>query len=421
MLDSYVAREDPAYRWEVRGEGEVAGSEYTELLLTSQEWRGIRWHHQLFVIWPTTLDEDARHALLFLHGGRWQPGMESAEGLTPLPGEATGLALVAEYLGAPLAVLRQVPFQPLFDGLVEDRLISYTFDRFLETGEEDWPLLLPMVKSVVRAMDAMQELAGEERGLSLEGFTVTGASKRGWTTWLSGAADDRVRAIAPMVIDFLDVEAHLGHQVETWGDYSPRIGAYIDREIHRRLDTGAGQALLDVVDPLRYRERLTRPKLVVVGTNDPYWPLDALNLYWDDLPDPRRVLYLPNTGHGADDFPRVAGGLVALHRHVAAGETLPEPRWRFRETEGSLRLRVESDAVPRSVTAWSATAPERDFREATWSSGPCEPEEDGFTCAVERPPEGYTALFAELEYVAEVGPPLFLSTQLRMAAPRGRD
>ena len=50
-----------------------------------------------------------------------------------------------------------------------------TFDQYLQTGEKDWPLLLPMVKSSVRAMDAMQSIVREKWGAPIESFTVSGA------------------------------------------------------------------------------------------------------------------------------------------------------------------------------------------------------------------------------------------------------
>ena len=47
-------------------------------------------------------------------------------------------------------------------------------------------------------LDAVQAFARQEFNHKIEKFVVSGASKRGWTTWLTGAVDARVRAIAPM-------------------------------------------------------------------------------------------------------------------------------------------------------------------------------------------------------------------------------
>ena len=53
---------------------------------------------------------------------------------------------------------------------------------------------------------------------------------------------------------------------------------------------------------------LKQPKLLLLGTNDRYWPLDALNVYWDGLPGDKYVTYVPNNGHGLKDLPaRVRG------------------------------------------------------------------------------------------------------------------
>jgi PhoPQ-activated pathogenicity-related protein len=168
--------------------------------------------------------------------------------------------------------------------------------------------LFPMTKAAVRAMDALQSVDG-----GLRRFVVTGASKRGWTTWLTGAFDERVAGIVPVVFDNLRFEAQLPHQLVTWGRYSERIGDYTGRGLAALIHTPRGQELVGEVDPWSHRRRLNRlPKLVVNGTNDPYWTVDAIRLYWDGLGGEKSVLYVPNGGHGISGTARVRDATVAF-------------------------------------------------------------------------------------------------------------
>src|SRR5699024_2262708 len=127
-----------------------------------------------------------------------------------------------------VAVLKQVPNEPLFDSLVEDQIISYTLHRFLKNTDYTWPLLFPMVKSAEKAMDAVQDFAKNKLHHAVNRFVVSGASKRGWTTWLMAATgDSRVVAIAPMVIDILNMPVNLAHQMKAYGSYSQEIQDYV--------------------------------------------------------------------------------------------------------------------------------------------------------------------------------------------------
>ena len=107
-----------------------------------------------------------------------------------------------------------VPNQPLVlnsDGKPrsEDDLLAYGWVKFMDTGDPLWIPRLPMVKSAVRAMDTVTALLASEQGgkADVKTFVVAGGSKRGWTTWLTGAVDKRVVAIVPIVIDVVNVQA----------------------------------------------------------------------------------------------------------------------------------------------------------------------------------------------------------------------
>ncbi len=407
-LEAYVAQEDASFGWREISSGRVGEVEYTEYLLTSQTWRGIEWKHQFFLLRPATMQASVRSALLFVHGGRWKPEYESERTATELPREARHFARLTQAIGAPVGVLRQVPFQPMFERR-EDALIAYTLDQYLKTGEHDWPVLLPMVKSAVRAMDAMQSIARERWDVSLSGFTVAGASKRGWTSWLTAAVDPRVIAVAPMVIDVLNMRAQMDHQRATWGELSDEIQDYASLDLPSKLQTERGAALLSMVDPFSYRTELTKPKLIMLSTNDRYWPLDALKLYWSQLPDPKHVIYVPNQGHGLRDAARVIGALSAVHRYAAAGKTLPHTRWSFVSSPNAVQIQVRTDRAPARVLMWSAHSATKDFREARWTSRACRRRDDAYVCTAPRGSKTYTAAFAETSF-KDANAPLFSTT-----------
>lgn len=420
-LAAYVAAPDRSFGWRVRARGEVKGAEYVELIMTSQTWRGEPWRHQLFIVKPDNLDPQNHQGMLFVSGGRWRESYESPPGERSLPSGARVYVKLARAARTPLAILRQVPFQPIFDGLTEDDAIAYTFDRYLETADLSWPLLLPMVKSAVRAMDAVQAFSRDEWALELERFTVTGASKRGWTTWLTGATDPRVDAIAPMVIDILRMQPQMELARASWGAPSEHIEPYTSRDIDTRLETETGRALLEIVDPWSYRAQLTLPKLVILGTNDPYWPLDAASVYWDGLPGEKHILYVPNQDHGIRDYDRLIGGLVALHESVAGGAPLPVIGWQFRERADRVTLTVDSSERPALVRGWAARSRTRDFREAKWIWLDSSKRGAEYRIDVDRLRKNYFALFAEAVYRRNRAVPLYLSTGVRIFPPVSPD
>jgi len=399
-LDDYVKKPDPAFAWSEVGGGSMPAGTYTALKLTSQVWKGIAWNHALFIYEPSRIQHpDAMLLFITGRGNGDQPGLDDHK-------TAYGLA---QACGARVAVLYQVPNQPLLDGKKEDELIAETFVRYLQSGDEEWPLLFPMVKSAVRAMDAVQKWA-ERRGRPAARFVVTGGSKRGWTTWLTGAVDDRVIAIAPMVIVMLNLGQQGPNQLKVWGQYSEQIHDYVERGLMEKVRTPSGTRLWQMVDPYTYRDRLTKPKLLINGTNDRYWTLDALDLYWDGLKGPKYVVQLPNAGHGLDrNRDWAINGLGAFFRQVVTGRSLPRLSWDFDGGErGEATLTIRAEPAPRAARLWTARSATRDFRESRWEAKPL-PAGSVIAERIRPPADGHMALFGEVEYEVD-GIPYHLTT-----------
>ncbi|MBP7933713.1 MAG: hypothetical protein KA354_03600 [Phycisphaerae bacterium] len=411
-LVDYVTRPDESYTWSKLEDG-VFGehAKYAQLLMTSQTWRGIAWKHEMVVIRPDNAAK-ATQALLIIAGGSWKEGQEPRKFDKNSKELRIGLAIAA---GArmPVAVVRQVPFQPLFDNLREDALISYTFKEYLASGEADWPLLLPMTKSAVRAMDTVQAFVEKEWQMGIKEFIVTGASKRGWTTWLTGASDKRVKAIAPMVIDTLNMAEQMKLQRASFGGYSEQIRDYSEKGLTDMFDTEAGRKLLAIVDPYAYRRQLGMPKLILLGTNDRYWPLDALNLYYPALEGEKYILYIPNSGHGLNDFVRLIADMSAFALKASGRMKFPKLEWDLKESDGGLRITLRSDVKPSRVSAWKARAETRDFRQSVWTDEAVEAAGDEYVYELPRPQAGFAAAFGEVFYEID-GRSLYLSTTLRI-------
>ncbi|MGH7844516.1 MAG: PhoPQ-activated pathogenicity-related family protein [Candidatus Binatia bacterium] len=410
-LQKYVRKPEAEFEWNLKNkiDSEQSGDRIYDLHFVSQIWQENKWQHQLQVYRPSGVAPNST-MFLWVTGGSARPeylwlGME-----------------LARKIRAPVAFLYHIPNQPLLEGnLREDDLIAETFVRYLNTKDENWPLLFPMVKSVVKAMDVLQAFGKKEWSEPMDKFIVAGASKRGWTTWLTATVDQRVGAIAPMVIDTLNMREQMPRQLHAFGAYSSRLAPYSSRGLLPIPETPEGQRLLSMVDPWAYRDRLTLPKLIINGSNDFYWATDALNLYWNGIPADKWVLYIPNAGHNLrrqdrpqpDQLNDLINGLAAFSRHQMSGTPMPNLSWKHESVSGKLRLTIAATPAPTGARLWIAQAPTMDFRTAKWS-----PQEMILTTGkivgeVTPPAKGHLAFFGELDYDID-GLRYRLSTQVRM-------
>ena len=407
-LAEYIKKPEPKYSWKLKDK--TVGQQGTtyELELVSQEWHDIVWKHQLEVYQPKDVAPNA--TMLIYNTGRWN-----------ILNRVLGFEL-AQKIKAPVAILYDIPNQPLFDGKKEDALIAETFVRALADKDTSWPLLFPMAKSVIKAMDALQAFSKEEFKEPVKQFVLSGASKRGWTTWLASASDPRIVAFVPIVIDTLNMTKQMDNQLRSFGEYSAMIHDYTERKLVPLPKTEEAKKLWQMVDPYFYRDKLTQPKLLICGNNDPYWVGDALNLYWDDLKGDKWVLYVPNAGHDLVEpdgkRTRTLNALAAFTRAQTIGKPLPGLKWKHDNVDGHARLHVEATVAPSGARVWEATSATRDFRKAKWTESAATIADKSITVTTALPKEGYKEFYVEMDYEMD-GIKYNPSTQLRvLEAPK---
>lgn len=385
---NYIQREEPAYKWELHDSFSHEGVTAYPVELTSQTWQGITWKHWLYLFEPGDVRINSK-VLLFVTGG--------SDGKPANPKRLHPAFQLAKLTGARVALLTQVPNQPLFDGKKEDDLITETWLRYLETGDENWPLLFPMAKSAVKAMDAVQEIVREKRNTVIDGFVITGASKRGWTSWLTPVVDKRIIGTAPIVIDTLNFRAQMKHQKATWGKYSEQIIDYSSKGLIVEGEENAREKHLRLMmDPYTYRDQIKIPKLLVNGTNDPYWVVDAMRFYWSDLTGPKYILQVPNAGHGLGKGVEYALQTIsAFFCQVATGKTLPAIEWK---NPADYEISLTSQSKPNEVRLWTAYSDDKDFRDAEWTSRTIAPSESAYLAKIDKPEKGHVAYYLEAVY-----------------------
>jgi len=425
-LDAYVAKPDPAFAWKVVGQVSGPGYHGAVLELTSQTWLTSKevdkpvWKHWLTVIVPDDIKKNGKvsysKAFLFITGGKNDD---------PAPTQATDRwARMAVETSSVVAELDDVPNQPLRFAedpkpRVEDEIIAYQQAKFARDRNPLDLVRLPMVKSGTQAMTAVQQYLASEAGgkLKIDGFVVSGGSKRAWTTWLVGALDKRVVAIVPIVINVLDVDATTRHHWEAMGYFSPALKDYVDNHLIPDMIGKPGlEEVNRIEDPLNYRDRpsMKMPKYIINAVGDEYFPPDNTKFSYHLLPQVKRLRMIPNSKHSTSGTD-IGESITAFYDAVLKHRPIPGYSWTVRK-DGAIVVR--SPRRPSQVLLWQGNDPKaRDFRVDTigkaFTSTPLKRGKDGtWVGKVAKPKSGWTAYFVELTYPSGTKYPFKFTTEV---------
>lgn len=401
--------------------------------LTSQIWPKIDvahcekrlWQHNLVLYRPDVIN--TVHALLYVNGGTRNTAL-SGDHSQPQRLDFAKLAAETKSL---VIDLQDVPNQYLsFEDEVPrmgDNLYAYSWARFLRDPERNayWPLSLPMTKTIIKAMDAVQQIMLGEYFIAIEHFVVAGLSKRGLATWLAALHDERVAAIVPVVIDTLSTQKTMKHIYTSYNNNWPlAFHDFIREKIPESMESEGFKKLMQMEDPLAYLQqenaefylkRLSIPKYIISASGDDFFTPDSLNVGLPQLPGETQIRLVPNQGHYID-LQIVEDSLLAFYHNFTKRLSLPQLKWSV--TQAGALSQVVVDQQPSEVKLWEAENPEkRDFRlaaevcyQGTNVIGSYREAGYHYPVQVSFPAQGWKAHFVEMTFQGQQGSPLTLTT-----------
>ncbi|MEM6380666.1 MAG: PhoPQ-activated pathogenicity-related family protein, partial [Bacteroidota bacterium] len=418
-LEKYVNTPDPTYKYELRKTIQEKCFTTYILYMESQKWLTEKevkdpvWWHWLTVVVPDEVKSDI--GLLVIGGGSRNRKLPS--------GANEIIAQTALATGTITAELHNIPNQKVqfigddYGPRQEDELIAYGWRKFLEGGGKEsdakWLARLPMTKAAVRAMDAISDFTKNQIQKPVNRYTVMGASKRGWTTWTTAIVDQRVIAIAPVVIDMLNVVPSFNHHWQVYGFWAPAVNDYVKEGIMDQQDSPEYQKLISIVEPYSYIERLKVPKFLINATGDQFFIPDSWKFYWQDLPGEKYIRYVPNADHSLKGSDAVESFLAFYHSIVTEAKM---PLFDWKVDKGIIKITTDPSTPPQEIKLWKALNPEaRDFRLMTigtaWKDQPISIEKDGtYEVTIPKPKKGWSAFYVELIFPSEGPVPYKFST-----------
>ncbi len=397
-----------ARRLAVRG---FPGGRRESFVMSSFSWPagqdGREWVHRVELLVPD--HPQPGPALLVINNGVAAAGGGRPASLaTDLPIDT--LETLAGTLGMAVVSIADVPPQAMqLPGdpveRTEDDLVAASWKRLLDdpATHARWPLQVPMTMAAVRALDfADQHLPVAMR----PSYVATGASKRGWATWLLPLVDARVSHIVPFVME-MNWEVLAPHIRQIYGGRWPiALQPYVQHGVTGAIGTDSFRQLMQIIDPYRFLgtlagDRLALPKLLVNASGDDFFPPDASEAYLGALPGPTAVRVAPNSSHGGIRQYVLPTLLPALRRW-RAGDALPELHTTWLPEGNHFQVEFGPER-PQKATLWQAhNQQSRDFRYACdvrYVGQPVVlPAQGALRVDLVIPDQGWSASFVEFQY-----------------------
>jgi len=103
------------------------------------------------------------------------------------------------------------------------------------------------------------------------------------------------------------------------------------------------------------------------SSGDEFFLLDDNHNWWNDIPDPKYLMMLPNAEHTmAPHYLQIYQTMVSFILHVLENKPMPSVTWTTSSDESVGRINLKADPAPHNITAYYAhtwaNVTRRDFR-----------------------------------------------------------
>ncbi len=292
ILISYAKELDKNYNYRLHSKTKDAGVTTYFLELTSQAWHPEKvfppiWRHWLTLIVP---DRRTKDSALFV----MTKGLSSIE--KPMSEVPLSLLSIAVSTNSIVAILEGFPIDstgyyetPSKKVELNDiNFFVWTLRQYYDTGDPNWIILLPMVKSAVSAMNAVQEFVLKElqSEIPVKEFVVC-ADVPFFAPWLIPAVDDRVIGIIGINNFVYNIESLIKTCLIDEITIPPLFEAIDNQGLLQNFETEEGEKLLNIIDPYNYRQFMRITKLIIsyngsATSNFSFYAEDVL----PEIPDP---------------------------------------------------------------------------------------------------------------------------------------
>ena len=266
--------------------------------LTDKESTASIWRHRVFVYVPDKFDDEISHVAHFFNRGgenRNSDGEFLTEEQMNMSPSVNRHVRLASFTGTVTIYMYDNPNQPMYYleekarnlKRTEDAVIAYSWRHFIDNPTDyQWILQIPMNKAIINTFNAVQHFTENSiYGITLQNYVISGDSKRGWTSWLTAALDQRVIGSLPKVFDLVRTRETLHGHYRALGGWSFAFNPYYNENLTNHLDDQIFEELQCFIDPddwtYQYQNR-NLPIYHTGATGDEFFLVTDINVWLED-------------------------------------------------------------------------------------------------------------------------------------------